>query len=83
MERVSAQQLEQLVAEARNHLETAFGLLDSVPPEVRPVFLPLALVVRDLDRMSQADDNPFLPRTTSRLRTLWTLWRASRSPLFR
>ena len=74
--------LGQLVGEARNHLETAFGLLNSVPSDVRPVFLPLALVVRDLDRMSRADGNPFLPRTTSRLRTLWTLWRASRSPLF-
>src|SRR4051812_39195504 len=75
--------LGQLVGEARAHLETAFGLLNSVPPDVRPVSLPLALVVRDLDRMSRADDNPFLPQTTSRLRTLWTLWRASRSPLFR
>ena len=40
--------LDQLIAEAREHLKTAFALLASVPPEVRPVFLPLALVRRDL-----------------------------------
>jgi len=74
--------LGQLIGEARAHLETALALLSSVPPEVRLVFLPLALVVRDLDRMSRADHNPFIPRPTSRLRALWTLWRASRSSLF-
>ena len=51
--------------------------------EVRPVFLPLALVGRDLKRMSRADIDPFVPQATSRLRTLWTLWRASRSRQFR
>jgi len=35
--------LDQLIGEARGHLNTAFALLASVPPEVRPVFLPLAL----------------------------------------
>ena len=75
--------LDQLVAEAREHLDTALALLVSVPPQVRPVFLPLALVDRDLKRMSRADSNPFAPHVTSRFRTLWTLWRASRSRLFR
>jgi phytoene synthase len=75
--------LDQLTREARGHLETALALLESVPPEVRPVFLPLALVDRDLMRMSRADSDPFVPRVTSRFRTLWTLWRASRSRLFR
>jgi phytoene synthase len=74
--------LNQLLGNARGHLDTAFALLDGVSPEVRPVFLPLALVARDLQRMSRADNNLFTPRTTSRLRTLWTLWRASRSRLF-
>jgi phytoene synthase len=46
------------------------------------VFLPLGLVRRDLQRMSRADADPFTPQTTSRLRTLWTLWRASRSREF-
>jgi len=74
--------LDQLIGEAREHLETALVLLASVPPQVRPVFLPLALVARDLERMSRADSDPFVPRVRSRLRTLWTLWRASRSSMF-
>jgi phytoene synthase len=74
--------LDDLLGDARAHLDTALTLLEGVPPEVRPVFLPLALVARDLRRMSRADTNLFTPSTTSRLRTLWTLWRASRSELF-
>ena len=74
--------IDQLTGEARAHLKTAFELLADVPPEVRPVFLPLALVRRDLKRMSRADVDPFVPHPTSRLRTLWTLWRASRSGQF-
>jgi phytoene synthase len=75
--------LDQLLGEAREHLQTAFRLLENAPPEVRPVFLPLALVADNLKRMSRADSDPFVPPTASRLRTLWTLWRASRSPVFR
>jgi phytoene synthase len=75
--------LDQLIGEAREHLKTAFDLLANVRPEVMPVFLPLALVSRDLVRMSRADNDPFVPHVTSRLRTLWTLWRASRSRLFK
>jgi 15-cis-phytoene synthase len=74
--------LDQLIGEAQGHLKTAFELLVQVPPQVRPVFLPLSLVARDLKRMSRADSDPFTPRVTSRLRTLWTLWRASRSGVF-
>jgi phytoene synthase len=74
--------LDQLIGEAREHLKTAAALLESAPPEVRPVFLPLALVARDLKRMSRADNDPFVPRVTSRFRTLWTLWRASKSGAF-
>jgi phytoene synthase len=74
--------LDQLLGEARGHLKTAFELLVDAPWEVRPLFLPLALLRRDLKRMSRADSDPFTPRVTSRLRTLWTLWRASRTPLF-
>jgi len=74
--------IDQLIGEAQAHLNTAFELLADVPPEARPVFLPLALVRRDLKRMSRADSDPFVPRVASRLRTLWTLWRASRSPEF-
>jgi len=74
--------IDQLTGEAGAHLKTAFELLADVPPEVRPVFLPLAQVRHDLKRMSRADSDPFVPRVISRFRTLWTLWRASRSPEF-
>src|SRR5882724_451049 len=56
-----------LVGDARKHLRTAFELLIHVPPQARPVFLPLALVHRDLKRMSRADFDPFMPQATSRL----------------
>jgi phytoene synthase len=74
--------LDQLTSEAREHLKTALALLADVPPEVRPVFLPLSLVARELERLSRADTDPFVPGVTSRFRTLWTLWRASRSRVF-
>jgi phytoene synthase len=74
--------IDQLIGEARGHVETSLELLAGVPPQVRPVFLPLALIRRDLKRMSRADADPFVPQPPSRLRTLWTLWRASRSKAF-
>ena len=74
--------LDQLNSEARGHLKTAFALLENAPTEVRPVFLPLALVARDLKRLSRADSDPFMPHVTTRFRTLWTLWRASRAREF-
>jgi phytoene synthase len=74
--------LDQLIGEAQRHLKTAFALLADVTPEVRPIFLPLTLVRRDLARISRADTDPFVPRVTSRFRMLWTLWRASRSRVF-
>jgi 15-cis-phytoene synthase len=74
--------LDQLAGEARQHIATAFSLLAEVPASARPMFLPLALARRNLARLSRADRSPFLPQPTSRLRTLWTLWRASRSREF-
>jgi phytoene synthase len=74
--------LDELIAEARTHLRTALKLLPDVAPEVRAVFLPLMLVRRDLEHMSRAGHDPFVPHVTSRLRLLWTLWRASRSRTF-
>jgi phytoene synthase len=71
--------LDELIAAADQHLETALRLLGELPPQVRPAFLPLALVRGDLKRMSRADADPFAPFVRSRLSTLWTLWRASRS----
>ena len=75
--------LDQLIGEAQRHLQPAFALLADVPPEVRPIFLPLALVRRDLARMSRADADPFVPRVTPRFQVLWTLWRVSRSREFK
>lgn len=75
--------IDQVVGEAKKHLDTALTLLADIPADVRPAFLSLALVRRDLKQMSRADYDPFLPRRTPRLRLLWTLWRASRSREFR
>jgi phytoene synthase len=74
--------IDHLAGEARKHLDTAFELLTHLPRQVRPIFLPLALVRRELARMARADFDPFVLEPTSRLRTLWTLWRASRSKEF-
>jgi phytoene synthase len=75
--------LDRLIGEARTHLKTAFSLLADAPEKTRPVFLPLVLVRRDLERMSRADSDPFVPRLPSRFSMLWTLWRASRSKAFK
>lgn len=74
--------IDQLIGDADSHLRTALSLLALVPSVVRRIFLPLALVQRDLKRMSRADVDPFVPVPTSRLRILWTLWRASRKREF-
>lgn len=74
--------LEALAGEARQHLATAGSLLSGVTPGARKAFLPLALARRDLAHLARADRNPFLPQPVSRLATLWTLWRASRSREF-
>jgi 15-cis-phytoene synthase len=75
--------LQQLVGGARGHLQTALSLLAEVAPHQRPVFLPLSLLRRDLDRVLRADADPFAPKMRSRLSILWTLWRASRSEPFK
>jgi 15-cis-phytoene synthase len=74
--------LDDVLGEARDHLNTAYTLLGSVPSDVRPAFLALTQVRRDLARLSRADNDPFVLRSPSRLRTLWALWRASRSRVF-
>jgi len=75
--------VDQLMGEARHHLDTALALLSDVAPEARPIFLPLAMVRRDLVQMSRADSDPFAPHNPSRFHTLWTLWRASKSKTFK
>ncbi len=74
--------LDQLVSEAQQHVATAMSLLAEVPPSVRPAFLPLSQARADLKRLSRPGRNLFAPQPASRLRTLWTLWRASRSREF-
>lgn len=71
--------LDEVLNEARTHMNAAYALLASVTPDVRPAFLPLAQVRRDLALMSRADNNPFAAQSPSRFGTLWALWRASRS----
>ncbi len=75
--------VDDLVAEAKRHLNTATALLSDVPQEARPAFLPLALVRRDIKRMERRDNDPLALRRMPRVRMLWTLWRASRSAEFR
>jgi phytoene synthase len=72
-----------LAEEARSQLDAAQALLPHLPPESRTVYLPLALVRAALNRTAQADADPFAPQVVSRLRILWTLWRASRTTMFR
>jgi phytoene synthase len=74
--------LNEMFDEARTHLNAALSLLSAVPPEVRSAFLPLAQVRRDIETLSRADYDPFVPRSSSRFKVLWTLWRASRSRAF-
>ncbi len=75
--------LDELAAEAREHLDTALQLLAEAPPAIRPILLPLALVRRDITRRSHGQADPFQPQARSHLSILWTLWRASRSRTFR
>ncbi|CAN5117148.1 phytoene/squalene synthase family protein [soil metagenome] len=74
--------LDQLIDGARAQLATAKSLLPQVSSEARRAFLPLALVAQQLDRMAMTETDPFAIHVPSRLRTLWTLWRASRSDVF-
>jgi phytoene synthase len=71
--------LDELIGQGHDHLDAAFELRAQAPAEIRPLFLPLASVRHDLKQLSRAGTDPFTPRPRSRLRTLWTLWRASRA----
>ena len=75
--------LDQFIDEATVHLDTAMKELKDVAPDVHRAFLPLAFTRRRLETARQPDYQLFVPHATSRLRVLWTLWRASRSKLFR
>lgn len=68
---------------ARSHLDKVTDLLIAVPADARQVFLPLALVRRSLAPADMAAQNPFALVQQSRLRMLWTMWRATKSEEFR
>jgi 15-cis-phytoene synthase len=63
---------------ARRHLATARERLPSLPREVLPAFLPLALVGLTLDRLERSD--AFAPAELAPWRRQWLLWRAARNP---
>lgn len=75
--------IDELIAAARQHLETALALLAETSVEMRPIFLPLAIARADLTRLARADNDPFVPHFRSRFSTLWLTWRASRSALYK
>lgn len=74
--------LDQLINGAREQLTTAEGMLADISASARAAYLPLAMVKHDLARMARPEHDPFELDVRSRLRTLWTLWRASRSCMF-
>ncbi|MCL2713597.1 MAG: squalene/phytoene synthase family protein [Alphaproteobacteria bacterium] len=61
-----------LLGSARQHLEAAFSGLSRLPAAARPAFLELSVLRHELKALSGATD----PIPASRLRILWTLWRA-------
>jgi phytoene synthase len=71
--------LDQLITGAQEQLVTAEGMLADVSAPARAAFLPMALAKHDLAQMARSEFDPFELYVRSRLRTLWTLWRASRS----
>ncbi|MBN8981955.1 MAG: squalene/phytoene synthase family protein [Rhizobiales bacterium] len=73
--------LAHLRGEARRQLDQAMAKLVEVPKQARVAFLPLAMVKTNLDRLERAD--PFAQPIQSRLRILWTLWRAASAKPFR
>jgi phytoene synthase len=64
----------------RSHLVTAQANLKSVPPEVQPAFLPVALVGPQLRRMERTGYAPFQFVPLAPWRRQWLLWRAARNP---
>ena len=65
---------------AGRHLAAAQEKFKSVPAEILPAFLPLALVGAQLRRMERLGYRPFASQQISPLRRQWLLWRAARDP---
>jgi phytoene synthase len=75
--------IEEFVDLALSHFKLMYSPLMALPPAARRVFLPMAVARRTLERTRRPDFYPYTPQPDSRLRILWTLWRASRSRDFR
>ena len=66
-------------AEAWRQFKAVDAVLGSLPPAVRPAFLPLAVVPLYLKRMEAADYDPFATIVdVAQWRRQWALWRAAR-----
>jgi 15-cis-phytoene synthase len=70
--------LAELRSLARGHVLAAGALLEALPPQAIPAFLPLALVRPSLDRLERSE--PFAPADIPPWRRQWLLWRAARNP---
>lgn len=70
--------LAHLAHEARNNLAAVAAGLSQLPHALRPAFLPLASVHRQLAMLEKADFDPFHVAPPSRLAVLWAAWRAAR-----
>jgi phytoene synthase len=75
--------LDEFVGLALSHFKLMHEPLMALPQGARRVFLPMAVARRTLERARRPDFDPYVPQPDSRLRILWTLWRASRSRDFR
>jgi phytoene synthase len=72
--------LGEMRALARQHLAAAQTALASMPPEILPALLPVALVGPQLRQMERGGYRPFKPQPLSLWRRQWQLWRAARNP---
>jgi 15-cis-phytoene synthase len=63
---------------ARDHLAAAVNDLSALPRPALPAFLPIAPVLRSLDRLDRSDI--FAPKMLSPWRRQWLIWRAARNP---
>jgi 15-cis-phytoene synthase len=72
--------LTEMRAIAGRHLAAAQEKFKSVPAEILPAFLPVALVGAQLRRMERVGYRPFASQQISPLRRQWLLWRAACDP---
>jgi phytoene synthase len=64
---------------ARTHLAEAERAVEDIAAEIKPAFLPLALVGPYLDRMEGADDDPFTRAVAlAPWRRQWLIWQRAR-----